>query len=154
MMNGFWLFVHYITFTMWLGGALSAMVIGISMKGIDRGLWGAVVDSQAALYRMLIGPGAIGVILSGILLTFRMYGAMAGGGASAWIGTMQGAGIVGALVTLLGAMPAAAKLSRLEPIGAQEAAFSAQRKRLAIAGSIGGTFGIIALIASAFYLRP
>jgi hypothetical protein len=153
-MNGFWLFVHYITFTIWLGGALSAMVIGINMKHIDRGLWGAAVDAQAAIYRVLIGPGAMGVILSGILLTFRMYGAMAGGGASNWMGTMQGAGVLGALVTLLGAMPAAAKLSRLEPIGAQEAAFNAQRKRLAIAGSVGGTLGLIALLASAFYLRP
>src|SRR5258708_3713650 len=100
-MNGFWHFIHYLTFIMWLGGALSAMVIGISMKQIDRGLWGAAVDAQAALYRVLIGPGAMGVILSGILLTFRMYGTMSGGGASAWMGTMQGAGILGALVTLL-----------------------------------------------------
>jgi len=153
-MNGFWLFAHYITFTIWLGGALSAMVIGINMKQMDRGLWGAAVDSQAAIYRVLIGPGAMGVILSGILLTFRMYGSMAGGGAANWMGTMQGAGVLGALITLLGAMPAAAKLSRLEPIGTQEAAFNAQRKRLAIAGSIGGTLGLIALLASAFYLRP
>ena len=152
-MNGLWHFVHYLTFTMWLGGALSAMVIGISMKKMDRGLWGAAVDAQAAIYRVLIGPGAIGVILSGILLAFQMYGKMSGGQAGSWLGTMQGAGIVGALVTLLGAMPAAAKLSRLEPIGGQEAAFDAQRKRLAIAGSVGGTLGLIALLAGAFYQR-
>jgi hypothetical protein len=129
------------------------MVIGINMRQIDRGLWGAAVDAQAAIYRVLIGPGAMGVILSGILLTFRMYGTMSGGGASPWMGTMQGAGILGALVTLLGAMPAASKLSRLEPIGTQEAAFNAQRKRLAIAGSIGGTLGLIALLAGALYQR-
>jgi hypothetical protein len=152
-MNGFWHFVHYLTFVMWIGGALSAMVVGIGMKQIDRSLWGAAVDAQAAIYRALIGPGAIGVILSGILLTFRMYGKMSGGGAGPWLGTMQGAGIVGALVTLLGAMPAAARLGRLEPIGTQQAAFDAQRKRLAIAGSIGGTLGLIALLAGAFYQR-
>lgn len=153
MTNGLWHFVHYLTFTMWLGGAVSAMVIGISMKKMDRGLWGAAVDGQAALYRMLIGPGAMGVILSGILLTFKMYGKMSGGGASSWMGTMQGAGVLGALVTLLFAMPAAAKLTRLEPIGGQEAAFDAQQKRLATAGSIGGTLGLIALLASALFQR-
>jgi hypothetical protein len=153
MSSGIWHFFHYLTFTMWLGGALSAMAIGMSMKKMDRGLWGAVVDAQAALYRVLIGPGAMGVVLSGIVMTFQTYGKMSGGGASAWIGTMQGAGVLGALVTLLGAMPAAAKLTRLEPIGGMQAAFDAQRKRLAIAGSIGGTLGLIALLASALYQR-
>ena len=152
-MNGVWHFVHYITFIMWLGGALAAMVTGISMKRIDRSLWGAVVDAQAAIYQVLVGPGAIGVVLSGIVMTVRIYGQMSGGQANSWLGTMQGAGVVGALVTLLGAMPAAAKLSRLEPIGTQQAAFDAQRKRLAMMGSIGGTLGIIALVAGAFYMR-
>ena len=153
MSSGIWHFIHYVTFTMWLGGAFSAMVIGLGMKKMDRGLWGAVVDSQAVLYRIMIGPGAMGVVLSGILLTFQMYGKMSGGGASSWIGTMQGAGVLGALVTLLGAMPAAARLTQLEPIGDHQAAFDAQRKRLALAGSIGGTLGVIALLASAFFQR-
>lgn len=152
-MNALWHFVHYLSFTMWLGGALAAMAIGINMKQMDRGLWGAVVDSQAAIYRWLIGPGAAVVVLSGIVLTFQNYGRMAAGGAQSWLGTMQGAGVIGALVTLLGAMPAAARLSRLEPIGDQEAAFDRQRKRLAIAGSVGGTLGLIALLAGALYLR-
>jgi hypothetical protein len=151
--NGVWHFVHYLAFTAWLGGALSAMVAGLTMKRIDRSLWGAVVDVQAVVYRALIGPGAIVVVLSGILMTFRMYNSMSGGQAGSWLGTMQGAGIVGALVTLLGAMPAAAKLSRLEPLGPQAAAFDALRTRLAITGSIGGTLGLIALLAGAFYQR-
>jgi len=152
-MNGVWHFFHFLTFVMWLGGALAAMVMGIAMKRMDRSLWGGVADAQAAVYQMLIGPGAMGVVLSGIVLTFRMYGSMSGGQAGSWLGTMQGAGVIGALVTLLGAMPAAAKLSRLEPVGPQEAAFAAQRKRLAITGSIGGTLGLIALLAGAFYQR-
>lgn len=152
-MNGVWHFVHSLAFTAWLGGALSAMAVGLTMKQIDRSLWGAVVDAQAAIYRVLIGPGAIVVVLSGIVMTMRIYGGMSGGPAGSWLGTMQGAGIVGALVTLLGAMPAATKLSRLEPLGPQAAAFDALRKRLAITGSIGGTLGLIALLAGSFYQR-
>lgn len=152
-MNGFWHFVHYLAFTAWLGGALSAMVAGLTMNRIDRSLWGAVVDAQSAIYRVLIGPGAVVVVLSGIVLTLRMYGSMSGGQAGSWLGTMQGVGIIGPLVTLLGAMPAATKLSRLEPLGPQAAAFDALRKRLAVTGSVGGTLGLIALLAGSFYQR-
>jgi len=152
-MNGVWHFVHYLAFTAWLGGALSAMVAGITMRRIDRMLWGAVVDAQAAIYRVLIGPGAIVTLLSGIVITMQMYSGLSGGQAGSWLGMMQGAGFVGALVTLLGAMPAAFKLSRLEPLGAQAAAFDALRSRLAITGSIGGSLGLIALLAGAFYRR-
>lgn len=152
-MNGIWHFLHYLAFTAWLGGALSAMAAGLTMKRIDRSLWGAVVDAQAAIYRTLIGPGAIVVVLSGIVLTFRMYNSLAAGQAGSWLGTMQGAGLIGALVTLLGAMPAATRLSRLEPLGEQAHAFDAMRKRLAITGSIGGMLGLIALLAGSLYQR-
>lgn len=153
-MSGALLFVHYLAFVAWLGGALSAMVAGLAMKRVDRALWGAVVDAQAAIYRALVGPGAIIVVVTGVLMTMQMYQRMSGGQAGSWLGTMQGAGIVGALVTLLGAMPAASRLSRLEPLGGHAAAFDAMRRRLAITGSIGGTLGLIALLAGSFYQRP
>lgn len=152
-MNGFWHFLHYLAFTAWIGGGLAAMAVGVSMKRIDRSLWGAVVDGQAAIYRALVGPGAIVVVLSGIIMTLRLYNGMAGNQTDQWLGVMQGAGIIGALVTLLGAMPAALKLSRLEPLGPHAPAFDALRKRLAITASIGGTLGLIALFAGAFYHR-
>ncbi len=152
-MSGVWYFVHFLSFTLWLGGGLAAMVAGIAMKRMDRSAWGVVVDVQAAIYRVLIGPGAVLVVLSGIVMTMQMYSAMSGGQAGPWLGTMQGAGILGALVMLLGAMPASAKLARLEPVGAHAAAFDALRVRLAITSSIGGTLGLIALLAAAFYRR-
>ncbi|MGH7582454.1 MAG: hypothetical protein ACREL5_04420 [Gemmatimonadales bacterium] len=153
MMNGIWLFVHYLGFIMWLGGGFSAMVAGIGMKRIDRSLWGAVVDAQAAIYRVLIGPGALITVLTGFVMTMEMYNGLSTGGATPWLATMQGAGILGALVMLLGAMPASLKLSRLEPLGRDAPAFDALRKRLAITASIGGTLALIALLAGALY-RP
>lgn len=152
-MNGFWHFVHYLAFTVWLGGVLSAMIAELTMHRVDRSLWGAVVDAQAAIYRVLVGPGALATVLSGIVLTLRMYGSMSGGQAGSWLGTMQATGIVGPLVTLLGAMPTAARLSRLEPLGPQAAAFDVLRKRLTITGSIGAALGFIALLAGSFYQR-
>ena len=152
-MSGIWRFVHYLAFIAWIGGALSAMVTGVALKRIDRTLWGAVADAQAAIYRTLVGPGAIITVGSGLIITMQMYSGLSGGQAGSWLGVMQGAGVLGALVTLLGAMPASVKLSRLEPLGRDAAAFDALRKRLAITGSIGGTLALIALLAAALYRR-
>ncbi len=152
-MSRIWLFLHFLGFTMWLGGALAVMVAGVAMKRMDRSLWGGVVDTQAAVYRTLIGPGALLVVLTGIIMTLHMYSGMVGGQAGPWLGTMQGAGILGALVMLIGAMPLALRLSRLEPLGEQAALFDALRKRLALVSSIGGTLALIALLAAAFYRR-
>lgn len=123
---------------------------GITMKRLDRSLWGGVADAQAAIYRTLVGPGSILTVASGVVLTFRMYGALSGQ-TPAWLGMMQGMGLVGALVTLLGAMPAAFKLSRLEPLGETAAAFDAARMRLRITGAVGGIFSFLALVAGALY---
>lgn len=145
-----WRFVHYFAFIAWIGGGLAAMIAGMAMNRLDRTLWGAAAEVQAAIYRHLTGPGSIIAVISGLLLTFRMYGAMSGY-VGPWLGTMQAAGLLGALVTLLGAMPAASRLARLEPTGDTAAAFDRTRKRLAMTGSIGGTLALIALLAGALY---
>lgn len=151
-MTPFWRFLHYVALTAWIGGALSAMIAGMAFRRLDRSLWIGVAEAQAAIYRALIGPGAILTVLTGLLLTFRMYGSMSVQ-VGPWLGTMQGLGLLAALVTLLGAMPAATRMARLEPSGATAGAFDLARKRLAIAGSIGGTLALIALLAGALY-RP
>jgi hypothetical protein len=148
----FWRFVHYLAFTAWIGGALAAMVAGLAMQRLERSLWSGVAEAQGAIYRAMIGPGAIVTVFTGLLLTFRMYGALSVQ-VGPWLGTMQGLGLVAALVTLLGAMPAASRLARLEPTGETAAAFDRARRRLAISGSIGGTLALLALLAGALY-RP
>ena len=151
-MTPFWRFVHYLAFTAWIGGALSAMVAGLALRRLDRSLWVGVAEAQAAIYRTLIGPGAIVTVFTGLMLTFRMYGELSVR-VGPWLGTMQGLGLVAALVTLLGAMPAATRMARLEPTGATAGAFDQARTRLALAGSIGGTLALVALMAGALY-RP
>ena len=111
-----WRLLHFAGLIAWLGGGLAVMIGGVTMRRMDRSLWGAVADVQAALYRSLLGPGAIVTVMSGLFLTFGMYGRLSGQ-VAAWLGVMQGAGLLAALVTLLGAMPAAARLTRLEPTG-------------------------------------
>ncbi len=149
-MNATWRFLHHLSYIAWIGGALATLVAGATMQRLERPHWGGIAEVQGALYRMLVGPGAMVSVASGLMLTFGMYGALSGQ-VGAWLGTMQATGIAGALVTLLGAMPAASRLSRLEPTGETAAAFDATHRRLAITGSLGMLLALAALLAGALY---
>ena len=143
-----WLFLHLLGFTLWLGGAIAAMIMGIAAKREDRHGLGAVVRAQASLMKVGIAPGAILAVLSGLILTFQVSGADLPG-FSIWLVIMQGAGVVAALLTLLILLPTATKLSRLDPLGEAAGYFDELRQRQRIVASISGTFGLIALFAGA-----
>jgi hypothetical protein len=145
----FWLFLHLLGFTLWLGGAIGSMIMGIAAKREDRHGLGAVVRAQASLMKAAIAPGALLAVLSGLILTFQIS---AGGelvGFSLWLMIMQGAGLVAALLTLLISLPTATKLGRIDPIGERAQYFDELRQRQRIVASIAGTFGLVALFAGA-----
>jgi putative copper export protein len=142
-----WLFLHLLGFTLWLGGAIAAMITGIAAKREDRQGLGAVVRAQAVLMRVAIAPGVILAVLSGLILTFQLSSDLPG--FNPWLVTMQGAGIVAALLTLLISLPTATKLGRIDPLGETAGYFDELRQRQRIVGSIAGTFGLVALFAGA-----
>ena len=147
----FWLFLHLLGFTMWLGGGLAAMVAGISAKREDRAGLGAVVRAQAAVHKSIIAPGAILVVLSGLILTFSVSGRTGElVGFNVWLVVMQGAGLIGALTVLLIGLPTAAKLARLDPLGQGAAFFDELRQRQRIVASVSGVLALVALVAGAF----
>jgi hypothetical protein len=143
----FWLFLHLLGFTLWLGGAIAAMIMGIAAKREDRHGVGAVVRAQASLMKTAIAPGALLAVLSGLILTFQLSSDLPG--FNIWLVTMQAAGLVAALLTLLISLPTAAKLSRLDPLGEGAGYFDELRQRQRIVGSISGSFGLVALFAGA-----
>jgi len=143
-----WLFLHLLGFTLWLGGAIAAMIIGVAAKREDRHGLGAVVRAQASLMKVAIAPGALLAVLSGIILTFQISGSDLPG-FSIWLMLMQSAGLVAALLTLLIALPTATKLSRLDALGETARYFDELRQRQRIVGSISGTLGLLALFAGA-----
>jgi hypothetical protein len=146
----FWLFLHLLGFTMWLGGGLAVMVAGIASKREERAGLGAVVRAQAAVYKAIVGPGALLAVLSGLILTFSVSARMGElVGFSLWLLIMQGAGVLGALTVLLIGLPTAAKLSRLDPLGAGAAYFDELRQRQRVVGSVAGTLALLALVAGA-----
>ena len=142
-----WLFLHLLGFTLWLGGAIAAMIMGIAAKREDRHGLGAVVRAQASLMKTAIAPGALLAVLTGLILTFQLSSDVPG--FNIWLVIMQGAGLLAALLTLLISLPTAAKLSRLDPMGEAAGYFDELRQRQRIVGSISGTFGLVALFAGA-----
>ena len=145
-----WVFLPIIGFTLWIGGALASMVAGIVSKGEERARLGAVVRAQAAVQRMLVAPGALLTVLSGVMLTFVMTSLRGGQtGFSIWLVLMQGAGLVAALIVLLVGLPTSAKLARIDPQGPNAAYFDELRQRQRITSSIAGVFALAALVAGA-----
>ena len=147
----FWLFLHLLGFTMWLGGGLASMVAGIAAKREDRAGLGAIARAQAAVHKAIIAPGAILVVLSGLILTFSVSGRTGElVGFSIWLVVMQGAGLVGALMVLLIGLPTAARLARLDPMGQGAAFFDELRQRQRIVASASGVLALVALVAGAW----
>lgn len=146
----FWLFLHLLGFTLWLGGAIASMIMAVAAKREDRHGLGAVVRTQSKVMKIAISPGALLTVLSGLILTISLTGASGEyAGFSIWLVLMQGAGIIAALLTLLISLPTAAKLSRLDPEGEGAGYFDELRQRQRIVGSISGTLGLLALFAGA-----
>ena len=147
-----WFFLHLLGFTLWLGGGLAAMAAGIAGKREDRAGIGAVARTQAAIQRNIVAPGALLTVLSGLVLTFSVTGRSGEtAGFALPLMIMQGAGLVGALITLLVGLPTATKLARLDPLGPGAGLFDELRQRQRVVASVAGVFAMVALVAGAAY---
>ena len=145
-MSRLWLFLHLLGFVLWMGGGIASMFAGIAAKSEDRAGLGAVARAQSAVQRIVIGPGALLTVLSGLMLTFAMTG-MAG--VSVWLMVMQGTGLVAALLTLFVAVPTASRLALLDPTGPDGAYFDELRNRQKLVGMVWGVLALVALVGGA-----
>jgi hypothetical protein len=146
-MHGAWLLIHIFGYTLWLGGGIATMVVGITAKGFAPDQRLAAYRLTSAVQRILVGPGVVAVTLSGFVLSVRFMNL--GVGPPGWMVLMMVTGIVGALIALGVSVPTAARLGRLEldPRGDLPESFAALRKRQVVSASIGGGMGLIALLA-------
>ena len=145
-MRGFWLLIHILGFTLWLGGGIATMITGVTAKRFVAAERLAAYRLASAVQRLLVGPGAVAALLSGIVLSMSY---MRGGVVPGWLMLMMAAGILGGLVALGVSVPTAARLGRLEldPRGELPEAFERLRKRQIWSASIAGGLGLLALVA-------
>ncbi len=144
----FWLVLHLLGYAVWMGAGFASMVSGVRGRRESRAVQGAVTRLQAALHQRLIGPAAIITLLSGIFLTARVMGADAAP-PSSWLMVMQVAGLAAALLVVFVSWPTSNRLAKIDPEGPLAELFNAMRRRQAIAGSIAGTLGLVALLGGA-----
>ena len=144
-MRGFWMLVHLLGMSLWLGGGLASMVLGVAAKRFSPDHRLAAYQLTSAIQRILLGPGAAAVVLSGVLLVgpYMKEGAMPG-----WLMLMMTTGILGALIAIGVAVPAAASLGRLslDPRGELPERFHRLRMRLVWSSTIAGALALLALV--------
>jgi hypothetical protein len=144
-----WLFLHILGFGLWLGGGIALLLNGLAADKEGRPALALILRLQGGIARMAVAPGALLATLSGLMLTFGNIHAPQMG--NPWMATMQGAGILAALLTLAVSVPAAARLARLDPMGQHAAFVDRMRKRQRMVGMLSLALGLLALLGGAMY---
>ena len=148
-------FLHLLGQALWIGGGLAAMTLAIASRNEDPAVKAGVYRLLARLNGVVIAPGALITVLSGLWLTMTM--ARRGRGAELGepgLAVMQGLGIVAGILVLLVALPTGNLLARVaEPdqAGRFPPVFERLRKRQAIVSSIAGALAVLALVAARLF---
>lgn len=147
-MRHLYLGAHILGFVMWLGGGLAASTVGIAIRRGPREDLPALIGVQVRLHGRLILPGCVLVVISGILLTLRLYSsATSVNGFPVSLMVMQGTGLLAAVLVLVVSFPTMNRLSRLDPNGEHGPLFESLSKKMAIAGGLSGLLAMSALIS-------
>lgn len=140
-------FAHLMGFALWFGGAIAAMVLAIGARDETPAVRAGVYRLLARVQTMVVGVGAILVVVTGLLLTMRGADELM---REPRIWVMQATGLLGGLMVLLVGLPTAIKLGGLAVVndkGELPPAFDLYRRRQAIVSSIAGVFALLALAA-------
>ena len=149
-MSPLWLSIHLLGIVFWLGGLLTARLLAAALRQEDPLGISAVVRAQSSIYRVAVGPGAMASVLSGMILTLQLYGEATSVGLSGTLMTMQGTGLIAALLSLIISVPTASRLARLEPGGPAAALFAALNRRLNLTDWVTLLLGSLAMVAGAW----
>jgi hypothetical protein len=139
--------LHIFGYVLWMGGGFATMLTGGLLRRLPRNELRLPLELQERFVRALVLPGAVLVVLSGLMLTLRLYGsATSVSGFPVWLMVMQGAGLLGAVIVLVVTVPTSARLGRLDPTGPHAALFDALRWRFHLAEMVTGMLAVLALI--------
>jgi uncharacterized membrane protein len=147
------LLLHNLGFILWIGGSIAAMSIGTRMRQLPRRELAVPLELQGRLLRGMILPGVVLSVLTGLLLTLRLYGtATSVSGYPPALMLMQGAGLMGGALVLVVNLPAMSRLTRLDAEGPHGPLYDLLRRRISFAGMLAGVLALVAL-AGGVWLR-
>jgi uncharacterized membrane protein len=148
-------FLHMLGQALWIGGGIAAMTLAISSRGEHPTLRAAIYRLLGRIQGVVIAPGAVLTVLSGLWLTMGM--ARVGRGeelGKAGLATMQGAGLIAGILVLFVALPTANLLARVsapDEKGQLPPAFERLRKRQMIVSSVAGMLAVLALAGARLF---
>jgi Na+/proline symporter len=143
-----WYLAHIAGFTLWLGGGLAGMLVGIRGRKEDRPTQAVIVRLLAGIHRTIMLPGIILTIVSGGALSIP---AARAGDPTSWLMLMQVTGVIAGILVLFVSLPTLGRLTRIPPTGETGPVFDALRKRQAMAGMIAGMLGVLALLGGVLH---
>jgi uncharacterized membrane protein len=145
-------FLHLLGQALWIGGGIGAMVLVLAARSEEPRIKAAVYRLVARVHGVVIAPGALLTVLTGLWLTMAL--ARLGQGAELGrpgLAFMQGAGLVAGIVVLFVALPTANLLARVadpDEQGQLPPAFERLRRRQMMASSVAGTLAVLALLGA------
>ena len=146
-------FLHYLGVSLWIGGWLSVALMTSGARGNSAQTRATIASLAAKVQIMLIGPGALVTLGSGILWSMAI---VVGGGVESrvaptglWI--MTGAGIVGSILVALFVIPIARKVRAVAVSGEEGRllpVFDKLDKRLGLVSAVAGILALVSLGAA------
>lgn len=149
-MRAILLFAHLLGFVLWIGSGLASMHLGKAIETANREEFPMLLALMGRIQRAMLLPGVVLTVISGLLLTLRLYGgAISAAGYPVSLMVMQGAGLLGAVIAIGVTVPTTGRLTRLDPQGPHAAVFASLRQKASISGMVTGVLAMVALIAGA-----
>jgi hypothetical protein len=143
-------FAHFLGSALWIGGALTAMVLAIRSRGESAEIQAGLFRMLTQVHTLVIGLGALLTLGTGVLWTMWLVqdGGPEATAPSIGVWIMQATGLVGGVLVLLVAIPTAMKLGGLAVAtedGRLLPVFDHYRRRQMIVSSVAGALAVVSL---------
>jgi hypothetical protein len=140
--SGLLRFLHWTSFSLWLGAQITFMVWVPVSKNATLETWAHVWSTLAKLQRWIVAPSVMVATLTGFALTMQLMSRQKDVGSAAWLVGMQAFGILAAILALAITTPLANRMGWVAEQsladGERDPRAEHVRKRLAIVGSVTG----------------
>lgn len=142
-------FLHFLGTALWIGGALVAIMLAIKAQGESADVRTSVARMLTQVHTLVIGMGALLTVGTGVAwIMMLVQGGDSGATPTPGVWIMQVAGLMGGVLVLLVAIPAAVKMGGLAVLtddGSTLPAFDYYHRRLIRVSSVALALAAISL---------
>ncbi len=142
-------FLHFLGTALWIGGALVAIMLAIKAQGESADVRTSVARMLTQVHTLVIGMGALLTVGTGVAwIMMLVQGGDSGATPTPGVWIMQVAGLMGGVLVLLVAIPAAVKMGGLAVLtddGRTLPAFDYYHRRLIRVSSVALALAAISL---------